>query len=187
MRIVGGELRGRRLTAPRGRSLRPTGERVREALFDVLEHGLGQRAPIAGGRIVDVFAGTGMVGFEALSRGAAHVSFVEQSSEALARLRRSAEQLGLADRITLVRRDATRLGAAAQPNGCAFLDPPYRSGLAAPALRQLAEGGWLEDGALAVLEHSTREVLAPPVGFTVLDTRRYGATKLVFLAFAATP
>lgn len=183
MRIVGGELRGRRLAAPRGRALRPSSERVREALFDVLEHGLGRGAPLAGGRVVDVFAGTGMLGFEALSRGAAHACFVERDGETLARLRRNAERLGLAERITLVRRDATRIRAAAAPCACAFLDPPYRSGLAAPALARLAEGGWLDDGALAVVEHSPREVLTPPIGFTVLDTRRYGATKLVFAAF----
>ncbi len=183
MRIVGGELRGRRLSAPRGRALRPTAERVREALFDVLEHGLGQRAPLSGGRIVDVFAGTGMLGFEALSRGASHACFVERDREAMTHLRRNAEHLGLSARTTLVRRSAERLGPAAAPCVCAFLDPPYRSGLAAPALRRLAEVGWLDDGALAVVEHAARETLTPPPGFTALDTRRYGASVLAFLEF----
>ena len=184
MRIIGGELRGRRLVAPRGRHLRPTAERVREALFDVLEHGLGREAGLDGGRIVDVFAGVGALGFEALSRGAAHACFVERGAEALAHIRRNAERLGLAERITLVRRDAIRIGPAAAPCACAFLDPPYRSGLATPALARLAAGGWLEDGAVAVIEHAASEALTPPERFTVLDTRRYGATVLVFLAFA---
>ena len=183
MRIVGGELRGRRLSAPRGRGLRPTAERVREALFDVLERGLGRSAPFAEARIVDVFAGTGMLGFEALSRGAAHACFVEHDRAALAHLRRNAERLGLADRVTLVRGEATRLRPAAEACACAFLDPPYRSGLAAPALARLAEGGWLDDGAVAVVEHGAREALTPPAGFSALDCRRYGATKIVFLAF----
>ena len=184
MRIVGGELRGRRLSAPRGRALRPTSERVREALFDVLERGLDRAAPFAGSRVVDVFAGTGMLGFEALSRGATHACFVERDGAALAQLRRTAERLGLGDRVTVVRRDATRLGPAAAPCRCAFLDPPYRSGLAASALARLAAGGWLDDGAVAVVEHRTRETLAPPAGFALLDARRYGATQLVFLAYA---
>ena len=181
MRIVGGELRGRRLVAPRGRALRPTAERVRESLFDVLAHGLGRGADLDGGRVVDVFAGVGALGFEALSRGAAHACFIERDGEALAHLRRNAERLGLAERITLVRRDAKRIGPAPAPCACAFLDPPYRSGLAAPALVRLAAGGWLEDGALAVIEHAASEAPTPPAGFTILDTRRYGATALVFL------
>jgi len=183
MRIVGGEMRGRRLSAPRGRGLRPTAERVREALFDVLEHGLDRPAPFAGARVVDVFAGTGTLGFEALSRGAAHACFVERSRDALAQLSRNAGRLRLDGRVTLVCRDAIRLGRAAETCACAFLDPPYRSGLAPPALVRLAEGGWLEDGAVAVVEHAASETLAPPAAFTVLDTRRYGATVLVFLGF----
>lgn len=173
------------MSAPRGGALRPTAERVREALFDVLEHGLARRALVAGGRVIDVFAGTGMLGFEAISRGAAHVCFVERGGEALNHLRGNAERLGVTDRITLVRRDATRLGPAAEAYACAFLDPPYRSGLAPAALRRLAEGGWLVDGAVVVVEQAAREVLSVPAGFSILDTRRYGATRILFLEFTA--
>jgi 16S rRNA (guanine966-N2)-methyltransferase len=181
MRIVGGSLRGRGLDVPRGRDIRPTADRAREALFNILQHSGLMAAPLAGGRMLDLFAGTGAIACEALSRGAAHATLVEQDRAALACARANLDALGLAERASVLQADATRLPPAAAPAGFAYLDPPYRSGLAAPALRGLAEGGWLAPGALAVVELAAREDFALPDRFVLRDERRYGAARLVFL------
>lgn len=181
MRIVGGSLRGRRLEVPPGDALRPTSDRAREALFNILQHSTLMTAPLAGTTMLDLFAGTGAIACEALSRGAAHATLVDQDRAALACARRNLDALGLAERATVLQVNATHLPAAARPAGFAYLDPPYRSGLAAPALASLAAGGWLAPGALAVIELAAREDFAPPDGFVLRDERRYGAARLVFL------
>lgn len=178
MRIVGGRHRGTKLLAPPGRELRPTAERTREALFDILTHG---ERPLAGGRFLDLFAGTGAVGLEAWSRGAAEVVLVENDPSALAVIRRNLDALGRPDDITLLARDATKLGRAAVGFDVVFLDPPYRSDLAEPALESLENSGWLGEDARIVLELAAKEPLRPPPGFELLDERRYGAARLVFL------
>ena len=181
MRIVGGSLRGRRLRAPAGVRVRPTGERVREALFDILLHG-GMPRPLEGARVVDLFAGTGALGLEALSRGAASLTSVDSEADARGVLRANIEALGCADRATVVACDATRLPPAASACDLALLDPPYRAGLAAPALGALVEGGWLHSEATVVVEHGVDDPFEPPASLTVQDQRRYGRTALTFLS-----
>ena len=184
MRIVAGRHRGRRLAAPPGRGVRPTADRVREALFDVLAHnayGPGGDALPAGARVIDAFAGTGALGFEALSRGADHVTFLENDTAAVRALHLNAASLGETDSVAILARDATRPGPADEACALAFLDAPYRSGLAAPALAGLASMGWLAGGALAVVELATGEDFAPPESFEIIDERRYGDTRIVFL------
>ena len=184
MRIVGGSLRGRRLRAPAGVRVRPTGERVREALFDILLHG-GMARPLDGARVVDLFAGTGALGLEALSRGAASLTAVESEADVRGVLRANIEALGCADRATVVAGDATRLPPASGACDLALLDPPYRSGLAAPALAALAEGGWLDDQATVVVEHGVDDPFEPPSALAVQDQRRYGRSALTFLSPAS--
>ncbi len=185
MRIVGGSLRGRRLAAPPGQAIRPTADRAREALFNILQHSLLLSAPLAGAAVLDVFAGTGAVACEALSRGSAHAHLIDSDAAALDCARRNLAALGLVERATVLQADATRLRAASAAAHFAYLDPPYRSDLAAAALASLGAGGWLAPDALAAVELAAREDLIPPVGFTLRDERRYGAARLVFLTWSA--
>ena len=183
MRIVGGRHRGRRLLAPPGETVRPTSDRAREALFNILSHGryAASGPPFAGARVLDAFAGTGALGLEALSRGAAEAVFIERERAALAVLERNVEALGEGARTRLVAGDALRPPPAAGGCAVAFLDPPYGEGLAAPALAALAQAGWIAPAALAVAELAAREAFAAPAGFLVLEERVYGAARLVFL------
>ena len=184
MRIIAGKHRGRAIRLPRIEGLRPTADRVRESLFDILAHGLDW-AGFDGARVIDVFAGTGAFGLEALSRGAERATFLDIDGAALLAIRRNAAAIGEARNVTLLRLDATRLppppGAAGAPCDLAFLDPPYESGLALPALQGLAGQRWLGPGAIAVVEVAAREPLAPPPDFHIVDERTYGAARLVFL------
>lgn len=183
LRIVGGVHRGRRLLAPVGDAVRPTSDRAREALFNILSHGnfAAEGSPFAERSVLDAFAGTGVLGLEALSRGASMAVFIEREREALAALRRNVGALGEEDRAQIIAGDATRPPRAIFACAVAFLDPPYRSGLAAPALEALAAGGWLAPDALAVIEVAAREELPLAPGFTLIDERVYGAARLVFL------
>jgi len=183
MRIVGGKHRGRRLLAPPGETVRPTSDRAREALFNILSHGrlAAEGVPFADAVVLDAFAGTGALGLEALSRDAAEALFIEQDREALAILRQNIAALGEDAQARIIAGDATRPPRAPSACGLVFIDPPYRSGLAAPALAALDAAGWLMPGALAILELAAREELAPPTGFILLDERVYGAARLVFL------
>ena len=187
LRIVGGVHRGRRLVAPPGDAVRPTSDRAREALFNILSHGNFAAAglPFAGRPVLDAFAGTGALGLEALSRGASAAAFIEEGREALATLRRNIAALGEDGRAHVVPGDATRPPRAAMVCAVAFLDPPYHSGLAAPALAALAAAGWLAADALAIAEVAAHEEFLPPAGFTVIDERVYGAARLVFLRRAS--
>ncbi len=184
MRIVGGSLKGRTLKAPGGRDLRPTADRVRESLFNVLAHGAGG-VDLEGLTVIDVFAGTGALGLEAMSRGAGHGVFIDNDGAALALVRKNAGALGLGRKVTMLRLDAARLPPppriAKTPGGLAFLDPPYDSGLVPPALLGLKDKGWLAEGAVAVAEVAAKEALEPPKGFEIFDERPYGAARLVFL------
>ena len=181
MRIVGGKYRGRTLAAPKSQAVRPTADRLREALFNVLAHGYGD--PVSDARVLDLFAGTGALGLEALSRGAAFVLFVDDGAEARALLRANVDALGAGGATKVYRRDATRLGPAhpMPPFALAFLDPPYGKGLAEQALISAREGGWLSPGALAVVEEAADVKFAAPEGFDELERREYGDTQLVFL------
>jgi 16S rRNA (guanine966-N2)-methyltransferase len=183
LRIVGGSHRGRRLIAPLGDAVRPTSDRAREATFNILSHGgfATSGLPFADRPVLDAFAGTGAFGLEALSRGASAAVFVENGREALAALRRNIAVLGEEDRAHVVAADATRPPRAALACALAFLDPPYRSGSAAPALTALAAAGWLAAEALAVIEIAASEEFPLPAGFARVDERVYGAARLVFL------
>lgn len=190
MRIIAGKHRGRRLEALGDDRVRPTADRAREALFNILVHGdlaPGGVSPIAGALVLDAFCGSGALGLEALSRGAAHASFMDSDRAVLEAVRRNAEHLG-EDRATvaLVRADATAPPPAGAACAVAFLDPPYGKGLAGPALAALAAAGWLAPGAIAVVEQSSKEAaLAPPADFERLDARDYGAARLIFLRYGA--
>ncbi len=188
MRIVAGKHRGRRLAAPEGDGVRPTSDRAREALFNVLAHRSFRadgRPMLVEARVLDIFAGTGAMGLEALSRGAARATFVERDRAALAALEKNIADLGEAARTAILRNDATALPSAKEAASLAFLDPPYGAGLAEPALNALAKGGWLEDGAVVIVEMGKREEMTPPVPFTPLDERRYGAARFVLLRYGA--
>jgi 16S rRNA (guanine966-N2)-methyltransferase len=188
MRIVGGRHRGRRLLAPAGDTVRPTSDRTREALFNILSHGqlAADGIPFAGAAVLDAFAGTGAFGLEALSRGAAEAFFIERGPEAVAVLRRNVASLGESAHAEIVPGDATRPPRARVAGAVAFIDPPYRSGLAGPALEALDRARWLKPDTLVIVELAAREELPSPVGFTLLDERVYGAARLVFLRRDAT-
>ena len=184
MRIVGGQFRGRPLAAPDHEGTRPTSDRAREAMFNILAHGMPGFA-LAGARVLDLFAGTGALGLEALSRGAAFCLFVEQEADARALVRRNVEALGLTGVTKIFRRDATDLGPAGRYGGfaLAFLDPPYGQGLAERALASAAEGGWIAPGAIAVIEERKGTGVALPAGFEALDQRSWGDTQALFARF----
>lgn len=181
MRVVGGRLRGRALAAPKSQAIRPTADRLRQALFNILLHAYDD--PVSGARVLDLFAGTGALGIEALSRGAAFALLVDSGAEARALIRENVAALGLGGVARIFRRDATQLGAAhpLAPFALAFLDPPYGQGLAAPALAAARAGGWLAPHALVVVEDAAKAQFAAPAGFTELERRRYDETEFVFL------
>jgi 16S rRNA (guanine966-N2)-methyltransferase len=179
MRIVAGRHRGRRLEPPTGRTIRPTSDRIREAIFDILAHRhFADR--FDGAAVLDAFAGTGAMGLEALSRGATHATFLDIDAAAVQLVERNARHVGEDASVRVLRRDATKPGPAPQPHDLAFLDPPYRSGLAAAALPALAAARWFAPGALVVLELASDEAPATPTGFADVDQRRYGSTTVNF-------
>ena len=181
MRIVAGRFRGRSLSAPLGRATRPTSDRARQALFDMLAH-----APWSPGldglRVIDLFAGSGALGLEALSRGAAFCLFVDTDKAARGAIRDNVEALGLFGAARIHRRDATDLGPRPASAGVAFdmafIDPPYGQGLGERAMAALLPGGWLADDALAVLERGAWEADLQAAGFELLTTRRWGAARV---------
>jgi 16S rRNA (guanine966-N2)-methyltransferase len=181
VRIVGGELRGRALATPRTQSIRPTTDRTREAVFNVLAH----RFPEAlnGRRVLDLFAGTGALGLEALSRGAASAVFIEEGAEGRGLIRENVEAFGLSGRTRIFRRDATSLGpiGTLQPFGLVFADPPYNKQLGEAALLSALNGGWLEPDALCLVEESAAASFALPQGFVTEDERSYGETLIRFI------
>jgi len=206
MRITGGTLRGRKLAAPADLRVRPTSDRVREAIFNILAHNdFDCGFSLEGARVADLFAGTGAMGIEALSRGAKFCLFVEDAAESRALIRENVEAFALTGATKIWRRDATNLGpmaagafsrevgtgsrqkmrptknSAGGPFDLIFLDPPYRKNLIAPALAALRDGGWLAENAILVCECANDEDLGDVEGFTTLDTRSYGETKVTLL------
>ena len=184
MRVVGGRLRSRALAAPKTQAIRPTSDRLREALFNVLAHAYGD--PVTGARVLDLFAGTGAFGIEAISRGADFALFVDDGAEARALLRENVASLGLGGVTRIFRRDATKLGPAhpVEPFSLVFLDPPYGKGLAEQALTSASAGGWLAPGALIVVEEAVESHFSPPAGFDEVERRRYDTTEIIFLNLA---
>jgi len=188
MRITAGKFKARTLAAPGDSSVRPTSDKVRQAIFNILEHkDFGFAFGLEGARVVDLFAGTGAMGLEALSRGARYCLFVDDSAVSRALIRQNVEALGLTGVTKIWRRDAATLGPldTLAPFDLAFLDPPYRKDLLAPALVGLRSGGWLASPALAVAEMAEDEDLPSTEGYEVLDDRVYGDTRMAI--FKTTP
>lgn len=180
MRVVGGSLRGRNLAAPAHEGLRPTSDRVRESVFNILAHGV-DGAVLDDARVIDLFAGTGALGIEALSRGAAYCLFVEENADARALIRRNVEAFGLQGVTRIFRRDATALGPAGnmEPFTIAFLDPPYGKSLVERALASLIDGQWLAPGAIVVIEERADAALQLPSQIEQTDLRKYGDTQIL--------
>jgi 16S rRNA (guanine966-N2)-methyltransferase len=180
MRIVGGRLKGRALKSPGSDAIRPTSDRLRETVFNILAHSYGN--PVAGARVIDLFAGTGALAIEALSRGAAFALLVDQGAQASAIIGANFAALDLGGAARILRRDARKLGPAPEGESfsLAFLDPPYGKGLVPPTLKTLRDGGWLGGGALVVIEERAGAEFALPDGFVLRETRRFGVTQVVF-------
>ena len=186
MRIVAGRFKGTALAGPKSQAIRPTSDRTREAIFNILAHGLNSDA-VEGARVLDLFAGSGALGLEALSRGAAFCVFVDEGAEARGLIRQNVEKTRTTGITKVFRRDATRLGDVGriQPFDLVFLDPPYGKGLGEKALFSALTGGWLAEGAFLVLEEAADADIAVPEGFEVLDRRVFGDTQVVFLKTAS--
>lgn len=184
MRIVAGRYRGRALVAPEGQGTRPTSDRARQAVFNVLEHAAWAE-PLDGLRVMDLFAGSGALGFEAMSRGAGFCLFVETDDDARGAIRENADALGVMGATRVHRRSATDLGTRPGSDGeafdLAFLDPPYGKGLGEQALARLIEGNWLTPGAVVVFERGSDEPEIETPGYERLDQRDYGAARVLFL------
>jgi len=184
MRIIAGKHKHRVLGAPEGRAVRPTSDRAREAVFDILAHGrFSEQDSCLDAMVLDAFAGTGAFGLEALSRGARHAAFIEKDRAARAALQKNIAALGETAHAAILNGDATRPPRASGACSLVFLDPPYGENLAAPARAALAQAGWIADGALVVVEIAAKEDLETPKNFDALDERRYGAAKFVFLRY----
>lgn len=188
MRIIAGRFKSRAISAPAGNSARPTTDRMRESLFNWIAHGLN--FDLDGARVIDLFAGSGALGLEALSRGAVFALFVENGAPARGAIRDNIEALGLFGETRIHRRDATKLGrkpaGLGAPFDIAFLDPPYRKGLARPALDALARGAWLRPDALAILESAADEDIPNPDGYDIIETREHGGSRATAYRYAAT-
>jgi 16S rRNA (guanine966-N2)-methyltransferase len=184
VRIVGGKHRGRALATPEGGALRPTSDRVRESIFNVLTQGgrkLGGRDVVRDARVLDGYAGTGALGIEALSRGASAVTLMDNAEKSLMLCRANVAAIGEQSNIQVLAGDCLIPVRAAAGCGLIFLDPPYRSDAATPALLALTEAGWITAGAICVVELATAEKFDAPESFEVLDERTYGSTRVVFL------
>jgi len=186
MRIVGGRLRGKALLTPKDETVRPTSDRVREAVFNILDHGI-EDFDIDGVNVLDLFAGTGALGMEALSRGASQGVFVDNASASRALIQENIVALGLGGITTIFRRSALDLGAAYRKLsfGLVFADPPYGQGLGEQAIAAAIASGWLADGAVIVLEEAANADVAWPDGCVALDQRQYGKTQVLFARYQA--
>lgn len=181
MRIVGGKFKGHSIAPPHGSATRPTTDRVRESVFNILAHGIAD-FELEGVRVLDLFAGTGAMGLEAVSRGARFCQFVEDSAEARGLIRKNADALGVIGLVKIWRRDATDLGPCSpQPRfDLVFADPPYGKGLGEKALQSLIAGGWLNPGGIVVLEESQKAAIKDIAGLALIDARDYGDTTIRF-------
>jgi 16S rRNA (guanine966-N2)-methyltransferase len=188
MRIITGKHRGRKieLGADHGKTIRPTSDFAREAIFNILNHGkLGlERHAVTDQRVLDLFCGTGALGLEALSRGAAHVTFVDKSRDSMAICRHNASVMKEEAHCDFIMADGSQLGAARGSFALVFVDPPYFSKLIEPALLSLQKGGWLAPDAILIIEHDEKESVTLPEGFTKLDERRYGRATIEVVKFA---
>ena len=178
MRIIAGRFKGRSLRSPASGNIRPTSDRLRESLFNVLMHAYSD--PVDGARILDLFAGTGALGLEALSRGAKFACFVEDAAEARGLIKENIETLGVAGQSKVFRRDATRMGSVHpnEPFSLIFCDPPYGKNLAPEALSSTLAGGWVTNNALFVVEERADVSVELPAGLVMLEQRNYGDTQI---------
>lgn len=193
MRIIAGKHRGRTIEVLAEKGLRPTTGKVREALFNLLKHGKFMKEPdfiqddnpslLEGRRVIDIFCGSGALGLEALSRGASHAVFVDQNTKVMALARSNAEKLHEEENCTFIRSDSTQLPKAVEPCMVAFLDPPYLSGLSHAGLKTLSANGWLERGAIVIVEQSKKEALKLPPDFYLVDERFYNLTRISLLQY----
>jgi 16S rRNA (guanine966-N2)-methyltransferase len=185
MRIVGGEFRGRTLKTPSSNAIRPTSDKLRESIFNILAHSYDD--PAEGARVLDLFAGTGALGCEAMSRGAKFVLFVDEGVEARAVIRENVEKLSLTGTTKIFRRDAAKLGeiGAMQPFDLVFCDPPYGKKLAEKSIASAREGKWLTPNALVVVEEAVKSAFQAPEGFEELERRKYSETEIAILRLAA--
>jgi len=184
IKIVGGKHRGRILVTPEGLDTRPTASRARESLFNILAHANWRAdgtSPLIEARVLDGFAGSGALGIEALSRGAAHATFLDSDAAAIKAIGENLRKLGETVLAKVIRADVTRPPPSREACDLVFLDPPYRSGLIVPALTALAGAGWMKPGTIAIVELANEEGLIPPAGFEAIDERRYGVAKIVIL------
>lgn len=192
MRIVGGEYRGKQLALPEDNRIRPTADRTREALFNILGHGSVYRTeqgPLPlGARILDVFAGTGALGIEALSRGADHVTFMDNQWDSVKLIKQNVAAIKAQQKVSIFNRNGTIPGRASGHIDLILMDPPYSQGLEIPSLLALRDGGWIQENTVIVIELAAKEKIEIPDDFELLDERKYGAAKLLFLkpASAAT-
>lgn len=180
MRIVGGKFKGRKLVAPEGLDTRPTSDRARESVFNILEHQTWGRAALRGGHVLDVFSGTGALGLEAFSRGAARVTFMDKDETAMKALRTNAKGMGASDTMQMLRIDVSNPPTSTTPCGLVFMDAPYGSGLTDVALQALKKNGWMTKDTICVVEMSKKEKWDVPHEYEELDRRKYGAAQVVF-------
>lgn len=185
MRVSGGMHGGRTLKGPSSQNIRPTSDKLRQAVFNILAHAYGD--PVSGARVLDLFAGTGVLGIEAISRGAVFTLFVEETAEARALIRANVETLQLTGITKIYRRDATKLGprGAFEPFSLVFCDPPYGKGFAEKALASAREDGWLSRDSLLIVEEAVASKFSAPEGFEILERRDYDDTEVVFLRLAS--
>ena len=191
MRIVAGKHKGRAIEAGNDKAVRPTADRTREAMFNILAHNTEFRTASGqmphGARVLDLFAGSGALGLEAISRGAVHATFIDDRPESIKLVRSNAATLLEIRRCTILQRDAQMPGRAPAPCTLAFLDPPYKAGLAGPALHALVRDEWLTEDAVVVIEIGAKETFIVPEEFTLDEDRNYGAARLLFLKRHAEP
>lgn len=180
MRIVAGKFKGAAIVAPKSQSTRPTSDRLRETIFNILAHGLD--VDLNGSRVLDLFAGSGALGFEAISRGARHCTFIEEGAEARGAIRRNMEALGLNGAAKIFRRDAARLGGAGtvEPFDIVFADPPYDKGLGEKAFLSAVQGNWVQPDAVCILEERASALIEMPEAFELLDERTAGDSQILF-------
>ena len=189
LKVIAGKHRGRNIETLPGKEVRPTTGFTREAVFNILMHGRfgGENSPLIDKRVVDLFCGTGALGFEALSRGATHVSFIDQNPKALEVAKKTAAYLGETKNTAFIRSDSTHVPRAHIACSLAFVDPPYEKGMAEKGLDSLVLGNWLEAGAIIVVEQAKKETLKVPECMTLLDERTYGITRISILKYAVEP
>lgn len=186
LRIIAGKHRGRKIEVKESKNIRPTGSKARGAIFNILTHGSfghGGQSPLMDQPVLDLFCGTGALGLEALSRGAAHVTFVDQTQESINLARQNALRMGEETTVHFLRSDSSSLPPARRQYALVFMDPPYNSGLAVKSLASLDKQGWLVSGAIVIVEISAKEQLTVPEHFNLFDEREYGNTKIVFLRY----